>query len=215
MWSRVKAYRRRKRAAEREQRRTETMGAIAEFLALPVGVSPLDKLHPSGAPNLAPLHIALRNTAATNLNLKFFGYSMARQLSAALPPRTGTVARHVGLALPQVVRGDEHREVHEEIDRRGDRHEDPVGVRDGRGEREEKGQRRGQDPLRNEDVHLHAGVVRPLEPARLKLPLRSRLPSFNMSIDPPGVCWPCFHPRSNDARTRCASRSVWRWGWRR
>ena len=65
---------------------------------MPLDVGPLDKLHLSGAPNLGLLQVLLRNTTATNLNLKFFGYEMARQLASALPLRTDTAARHVGLS---------------------------------------------------------------------------------------------------------------------
>lgn len=57
----------------------------------------LAKVSEDGIPNLSDINTAVNNIGAANLNLKFFGYELARSLAAALPIRRDTVARHVGL----------------------------------------------------------------------------------------------------------------------
>ena len=50
-----------------------------------------------GHPNFNPLWQISRNIDAAHLNIKFFGYELARKLAAELPIRTNTTAAHVGL----------------------------------------------------------------------------------------------------------------------
>jgi hypothetical protein len=48
-------------------------------------------------PNSDQLWCLLRDLENTKLNIKFFGYELARAIAAALPPRTGLSAQTVGL----------------------------------------------------------------------------------------------------------------------
>jgi SAM-dependent methyltransferase len=59
-----------------------------------------------GPPRRGNLNRALRNTDIANLNLKFFGYELARRLAAELPLRDGTAARHVGLSWKASTQAD-------------------------------------------------------------------------------------------------------------
>jgi 2-polyprenyl-3-methyl-5-hydroxy-6-metoxy-1,4-benzoquinol methylase len=57
-------------------------------------------------PNSDPLWIAIRDLNSLHLTVKYFGYELARTLSAALPPPTDLVARHVGLASKPSTQAD-------------------------------------------------------------------------------------------------------------
>jgi len=57
----------------------------------------LQQVDASGHPNLAPLAAKLRDIDNIGLNIKFFGYELARALADQLPIRTGLVPTHVGL----------------------------------------------------------------------------------------------------------------------
>jgi SAM-dependent methyltransferase len=48
-------------------------------------------------PNLTPLAMELRDLRNVALNIKFFGYDLARKLAADLPPRINLKPSHVGL----------------------------------------------------------------------------------------------------------------------
>ena len=87
-----------RRGRSREGARAAAASALAEALGLTGRMRPLDRVDADGAPNMGELNLALRNLPFVNLNLKFHGYEMARQLVAALPPRGATAARHVGLS---------------------------------------------------------------------------------------------------------------------
>jgi SAM-dependent methyltransferase len=100
MLSRLFRRRRSTRKVEQEE------SPLATMLRLAGGGVDLEKLLADGRPNLGELNLALRNRDAVHLNLKFFGYELARQLAAALPPRTDTVARHVGLSCKASTQAD-------------------------------------------------------------------------------------------------------------
>lgn len=57
----------------------------------------LSLLNAQSQPNINALTEAVRNVPLAHLNIKTFGYDLARSLVAALPVRDDTVARHVGL----------------------------------------------------------------------------------------------------------------------
>jgi hypothetical protein len=57
-------------------------------------------------PNNDQLWRLLRDLENIKLNIKFFGYEMARTLSAALPPRTGLSAQAVGLKSKPSIQRD-------------------------------------------------------------------------------------------------------------
>lgn len=58
----------------------------------------LSLLNEQSQPNLNALTSILRNTTIAHLNIKTFGYDLARSMAAALPPLpVDSVARHVGL----------------------------------------------------------------------------------------------------------------------
>jgi SAM-dependent methyltransferase len=64
---------------------------------------------PTGAdshPNLDPLWIELRELTNLALNVKSFGYELARSLAAALPPRSGIEPRRVDLACKPSTQAD-------------------------------------------------------------------------------------------------------------
>lgn len=86
------------RARGRRRRRVGLVDEIRAMFGLAPTAAPLDRLNEDGSPNLGRLNLAVRNGDLVNLNLKFFGYELARQLVASLPVREGTMARHVGLA---------------------------------------------------------------------------------------------------------------------
>jgi 2-polyprenyl-3-methyl-5-hydroxy-6-metoxy-1,4-benzoquinol methylase len=96
-------WKRRRRTAEREALRTEIK---AEVLAEVRELLSLSRVSADGVPNLSELNVALRNIDAANLNLKFFGYELGRKLAKALPPPTGTSARHVGLRCKASIQDD-------------------------------------------------------------------------------------------------------------
>ena len=85
------------RAHYRRRRRASIVGEMTSLFGLARGPQPLDRLRADGSPNLGRLNLALRNVDFAHLNLKFFGYDLARRLAADLPVRQGTAARHVGL----------------------------------------------------------------------------------------------------------------------
>lgn len=60
----------------------------------------------SAEPNMNPLAFRLRNLDAMALNLKFFGYELAKALAAALPPRTGLEPAPVGLRCKPSTQAD-------------------------------------------------------------------------------------------------------------
>jgi len=57
----------------------------------------LSLVNSNSQPNLNALMRVARNVEPMSLSIKQFGYSLARQLAAALPPPGPTEARHVGL----------------------------------------------------------------------------------------------------------------------
>lgn len=66
----------------------------------------LSLLNDESQPNLNALSMALANLKFTNLNLKFFGYELARSLAAALPERERTAPRKVDLKSKASVQAD-------------------------------------------------------------------------------------------------------------
>jgi hypothetical protein len=62
---------------------------------------------PEGHPNTEPLWVVLRNMRSMQLNLKFFGYELARACAAQLPVREGLAPLHVGLATDICTRARE------------------------------------------------------------------------------------------------------------
>ena len=61
---------------------------------------------PEGHPNTEPLWVVLRNMRSMQLNLKFFGYELARACAAQLPVREGLAPLHVGLASKPSTQAD-------------------------------------------------------------------------------------------------------------
>ena len=59
-----------------------------------------------GNPNVRPLAVRLRDIHNLSLTVKFFGYELARRLAEELPPRSGTVARYVGLTSKPSTQAD-------------------------------------------------------------------------------------------------------------
>jgi 2-polyprenyl-3-methyl-5-hydroxy-6-metoxy-1,4-benzoquinol methylase len=57
-------------------------------------------------PNLDPYWLAIRDLDNLRLTVKHFGYELARNLSAALPPPTGLEARRVGLSSKPSTQAD-------------------------------------------------------------------------------------------------------------
>jgi len=57
----------------------------------------VNKLNERGQPNLEAINRIVANIELTNLNIKFFGYQIARALSSEIPLREGLVPCHVGL----------------------------------------------------------------------------------------------------------------------
>jgi hypothetical protein len=70
------------------------------------------------------------------------------------------------LRAAQLDRGDEHQHVHDQVHLRGQRGEDPVGVRDARNERVQHGDEGDHDALRGDDAYLDALAVDLLEVRR-------------------------------------------------
>lgn len=98
MWrgrsERREAERRLERQAEQDALRASiTQDVLAQVNA----ILSTARINAEGQPNFGALNLATRNLDLTNLTLKFFGYELARSFAAALPPRSDTVARHVGL----------------------------------------------------------------------------------------------------------------------
>lgn len=67
----------------------ETLGAIAEQW--------LRRVSPDGHPNVDPLAMRLQEIDTLALNIKFFGYELARRLASELPVRPKLPPRDVGL----------------------------------------------------------------------------------------------------------------------
>lgn len=65
-----------------------------------------DLVNAEGQPNVNAVWQVLRNLEAVQLNLKFFGYDLARRLAEVLPVPADTAARHVGLASKASVQAD-------------------------------------------------------------------------------------------------------------
>ncbi len=63
-----------------------------------------NKVHGEGVPNLSDLNIPLRNIDAANLNLKFFGYDLARALRSASPDRPRVMVAVTGWGQPEDLR---------------------------------------------------------------------------------------------------------------
>ena len=61
---------------------------------------------PDSRPNLNDISAIAHSLPAITLNLKFFGYDLARRLLAELPETTGAQARHVGLASKPSTQAD-------------------------------------------------------------------------------------------------------------
>jgi 2-polyprenyl-3-methyl-5-hydroxy-6-metoxy-1,4-benzoquinol methylase len=61
---------------------------------------------PEGHPNADPLWVTLRNLHSMQLNLKFFGYELARACAAQLPVREDLVPQHIGLASKPSTQAD-------------------------------------------------------------------------------------------------------------
>ncbi|WEJ99506.1 MAG: methyltransferase domain-containing protein [Candidatus Sphingomonas phytovorans] len=57
----------------------------------------LSLVNDQSQPNINALTEAVRSITLANLNIKTFGYDLARSLASSLPPREGFPARHVGL----------------------------------------------------------------------------------------------------------------------
>ena len=57
-------------------------------------------------PNATKLNAAVRNIDLISLNIKAFGYDLARQLAAAVPPRTNTAPVRIGLRSKPSVQAD-------------------------------------------------------------------------------------------------------------
>lgn len=70
---------------------------LAEALRLTDGLS---------RPNVNRLQEVVRHLPSVCLNLKFYGYELARQLAAALPVREGLTPRHVGLTSKASTQAD-------------------------------------------------------------------------------------------------------------
>jgi hypothetical protein len=79
---------------------------VKRFLSLFAQRKLLDSL--SGADSAPPsgLQTSIRNVTVANMNIKAFGYDLARRLAAALPVPTDTQARHVGLSSKASVQAD-------------------------------------------------------------------------------------------------------------
>ncbi|WP_242182699.1 hypothetical protein [Sphingomonas sp. CARO-RG-8B-R24-01] len=57
-------------------------------------------------PNLNALNDVVKDIRIIELNMKAFGYDLARRMATALPPRSGTGAQFVGLASKAAVQND-------------------------------------------------------------------------------------------------------------
>ncbi len=57
-------------------------------------------------PNLNPLALQLRDAHNLALNIKFFGYDLAKRLADAIPPRSGLAPIHVRLSSKPSTQGD-------------------------------------------------------------------------------------------------------------
>jgi SAM-dependent methyltransferase len=66
----------------------------------------LELVDDQGRPNVNPLWEIVRDLELIKLNLKFFGYELARRLAAALPVRTNLAPRHVGLTSKPATQAD-------------------------------------------------------------------------------------------------------------
>ena len=77
-----------------EALRTSIRDEVLEQVRTLISLQPVNE---ASQPNLSALSVALKNIDMANLNIKFFGYDLARRLAADLPVRQDTSARHVGL----------------------------------------------------------------------------------------------------------------------
>jgi 2-polyprenyl-3-methyl-5-hydroxy-6-metoxy-1,4-benzoquinol methylase len=66
----------------------------------------LSLLNEQSQPNVNALSEIARNIPILSLNIKNFGYDLARNLASAIPPQQDTVARHVGLQSKASVQAD-------------------------------------------------------------------------------------------------------------
>ena len=66
----------------------------------------LDLLNNQSQPNFNALTEIIRNVPLMAMNVKAFGYDLARRLASELPVREGTSARHVGLKSKASVQAD-------------------------------------------------------------------------------------------------------------
>ena len=87
-------------------RRPRVFDDLAAWLGGSAGWSLLGRRGMDGPPRRGKLNRALRDIDLVHLNLKFFGYELARRLASELPVRTDTVAQHVGLASKPSTQAD-------------------------------------------------------------------------------------------------------------
>lgn len=66
----------------------------------------LAPVNASSQPNLGALALRLRNIELMSLNIKYFGFELARRLADEIPPRTGTAYAPVGLACKPSTQAD-------------------------------------------------------------------------------------------------------------
>ena len=74
---------------------TKPIDSAIEDLPADLSLSPTDD---QSRPNLTALRLELRDLGALALNVKSFGYELARAFAQTLPQREGLAARQVGLA---------------------------------------------------------------------------------------------------------------------
>ena len=86
MWGTRKERARAARQAELDALRVSITDDVMARVHELVSLAPTNA---AGVPNMGALNIAVRNISLADLNLKFFGYDLARKLSAAFPPRSG------------------------------------------------------------------------------------------------------------------------------
>jgi len=94
MWKKRKARERAARQAEADALRASITADVLAQVQEMLSLAPTDA---QGVPNLSALKMAVRNVELAQLNIKYFGYDLARKLAAALPVRTDTAPAHVGL----------------------------------------------------------------------------------------------------------------------
>ena len=105
----VERLRRELEGVVREQVRKQVQAALPPILSNLVREQVHAMLPLTGAqshPNINPLWQTTRNIAAMQLNLKFFGYELARSLAAALPTVTATGPERVPLCSKPATQAD-------------------------------------------------------------------------------------------------------------